>query len=143
MTTKRVRAAILAAVVAAAVAAPVMAQGLMGADAVDKRQELMRSNGKTLKAMQTATGADAVTYAQTLVDNFAALGPLWPDDSQNVPGTEALPAVWTDMETFQADMTAAAKLLADAKAGDAMSYKADLKVMGGTCGSCHQQFRAN
>ena len=94
---KKITAVAVAGMLALGAAAPVIAEEmLMGLDAIAKRQELMKQNGGALKAAGTATGDAAVTGAQTLVDNFAALGKLWPNDSMEGGKTKALPAIWNE-----------------------------------------------
>ena len=128
---------------------PLVAQEmLMGADAIAKRQELMKSNGATLKAAGAATGDAAIAGAQTLVNNFVMLGTLWPADSKE-GDTDALPSIWNANGThsdgflvaFSSASDAANALLAAAQSGDAGAYGAAVKAMGGTCGSCHGGFK--
>lgn len=146
MILKNLTAAAMAGLLCVSFAAPVVAQDmLMGADAIAKRQQLMKSNGGTLRGAGSATGDAAVVAAQTIFDNVAALGDLWPEDSME-GDTKALPAVWSDSEGFlvayNESVAASVALLAAAKAGDAGAYGAALKVMGGTCGSCHGTYKA-
>ena len=149
MNFKKLTMMSVAGLVAVALAAPVMAEGemLTGADAIAKRQELMKSNGMTLRgAMQGKfEGEDRVAAAQTLVDNFAELGALFPEDSQT-GDTKALPAVWTDKDGFMQEynmaVAASANLLEAAKSGDDAAWTAGLKEVGATCGSCHTKFQA-
>lgn len=124
---------------------PIFAQDMLsGADAIAKRQELMKANGGILKALGGMSGEEAVTAGQTLVDNFAALADLWPEDSQT-GDTKVLPNIWTDSEGFMTAFlnasTAAAGVLAAAQSGDAAALGSAAKTLGGTCGACHQTYR--
>jgi cytochrome c556 len=114
-------------------------------EAVEARQALMRTNGMTMRGAGDLTGAEAVTAMQTLLDNFTHIPPLFPEDSI-VGDSKALPAIWENWEAFTAiaetGRTAAESGLAAAEAGDAAGYAAALKTIGGTCGQCHEQFRA-
>lgn len=113
---------------------------------VAKRQELMKTNGATLKTAGSLTGADAVKAAETLIADFSNLTVLFPEGSDAVAGTEAKPEIWQNWDTFQGLLTqgvvAATALKAAAEAGDAAAYGASIKTIGGLCGQCHQQFRA-
>lgn len=144
MNIRKTTAVALAGIMTITLAAPIVAEEmLMGADAVQKRQELMKSNGQTLRGAGAATGDDAIAAGQTLVDNFTMLKDLWPEDSQ--ANTKALPAVWENMDDFMAKMEsanmAAATVLLAAQSGDADAYGASLKAMGATCGTCHQTYQ--
>jgi cytochrome c556 len=121
--------------------------GLGAEQAVDKRQATMRLNGATLKAAGGLSGAEAVQAAETLISNFSNLTVLFPEGSDQVPGSEALPVIWQDWDTFQGNLRRgvifATQLKAAAEAGDAAAYGASLKQIGGLCGQCHQKFRAS
>jgi cytochrome c556 len=71
---------------------------------------------------------------------------LFPPGSDKGDNTKALPAIWTNFAGFQkdaADASAAAQKLAMlAKADDQAGFAAQLKVLGGACGTCHKSFRA-
>lgn len=149
MTFKAIRSVAIAGLLSAAIAAPMVAQAAMSGDeAIAKRQEIMKLNGKTLKEAGGLSGDAAVAAGQTFVDNFAAVGAadLWTEDSSMSPDTKALPAVWENPEDFQTKMmaasTAAAKVLAAAQSGDEAAYKASLMELGGTCKSCHETYKA-
>ncbi|MGN6488407.1 MAG: c-type cytochrome [Devosia sp.] len=121
--------------------------GLSAEQAVDKRQQTMKLNGATLKVAGGLTGAEAVKAADTLISNFSNLTVLFPEGSDQVPGSEALPVIWQNWDTFQGNLRKgvgfATQLKAAAQAGDAAAYAAALKSIGGLCGQCHQKFRAS
>lgn len=121
--------------------------GLSAEQAVDKRQQTMKLNGATLKVAGGLTGAEAVQAAETLISNFSNLTVLFPEGSDQVPGSEALPVIWQNWDTFQGNLRKgvgfATQLKAAAQAGDAAAYAAALKSIGGLCGQCHQKFRAS
>lgn len=122
-------------------------QGLSADQAVAKRQELMKTNGATLKTAGSLAGADAVKAADTLIADFSNLTVLFPEGSDSVAGSEAKPEIWQNWDAFQALLTqgvvAATAMKAAAEAGDAAAYGASIKTIGGLCGQCHQQFRAS
>ena len=77
---------------------------------------------------------------------WAALMPgLFPMGS-DTGATKAKPEIWTDMAGFEkaaAALGAAATKLAElAKAGDAEGVEAQIKLVGGACGACHNSYRA-
>ncbi len=114
-------------------------------EAVEMRQAIMKSNGGTLRGAGELTGPEAVAAMQTLLDNFTHIPAVFPEDSI-VGDSKALPAIWENWEEFTAiaetGRAAAESGLAAAEAGDAAAYGEALKTIGGTCGQCHQQFRA-
>jgi cytochrome c556 len=116
-------------------------------DMVAKRQELMKTNGGTLKTAGSLTGADAVKAAETLITDFSNLTVLFPEGSDTVKGSEAKPEIWQNFDAFQAllkqGVVTATAMKAAAEAGDADAYGASIKAIGGLCGQCHQQFRAS
>jgi cytochrome c556 len=113
--------------------------------AVEMRQELMKTNGQTLRSAGALTGAEAVAAMQTLVSDYTNMPALFPEGSI-VGDSKALPVIWENWEEFtaiiEAGQQAATDGLVAAEAGDAAAYAAALQALGGTCGQCHQQFRA-
>jgi cytochrome c556 len=71
---------------------------------------------------------------------------LFPPGSDKGDNTKALPAIWKNFATFQKDAAnasaAASKLAMLAKADNGPGFAAQLKVLGGACGTCHKSFRA-
>ncbi len=112
---------------------------------VTKRQDIMKSNGGTLKTAGSLSGAEAVAAADTLIANFSNLTVLFPEGS-DIAGSEAKAEIWQNIDAFQGILTqavtAATAMKAAAEAGDAAAYGAAVKTIGGACGQCHQQFRA-
>ena len=148
MSLKKLTALSIAGLVTLTLAAPVFAEGekLTSLDAIVKRQELMKEIGGTLRSAGGLSGDARVAAAQKLVDDFAMVGELFPEDSQTGANTEALPAIWTDQDGFMAAyaaaVTASANVLAAAQGSDDAAWGAALKQMGGTCGGCHTKYRA-
>lgn len=70
---------------------------------------------------------------QTLIDNFTHIPDVFPEDSI-IGDNKASPAIWESWDVFNAVAEAG-------KAGDMTAYVAAIKTIGGTCGTCHQQFR--
>ena len=113
-------------------------------EAVAARKALMREDGGILRGAAGLIGAEAVAAMQTLLTNYSHIPALFPEGSI-VGDSKALPAIWENWEAFTAiaktGEDAAAAGLAAAEAGDAAAYAAALQTLGGTCGTCHQQFR--
>jgi len=113
-------------------------------EAIAMRQDMMKQNGGVLRSAGSLSGAEAVAAAQTLLDNYTHLPELFPEGSS--AGSDALPAIWENWETFTAifetGRAAAETAVAAAEAGDAAGYSAALQTIQGTCGQCHQQFRS-
>lgn len=114
-------------------------------EAVEMRQALMKLNGQTLKAAETLTGEEAVAAMQTLLTDFEHIPQVFPEGSI-VGDSKALPAIWENWEEFTAIVergrAGAEAGVAAAQAGDAQAYAAAFKTIGGSCGQCHKQFRA-
>lgn len=146
MTPKTITALVTAGFMSIALTAPLLAQdaAMSGADAIAKRQELMKSNGQTAKALSSITAMEAEGHAQTLVDNFTALMDLFPEDSQS-GDTKALPAIWENKADFDAKMKNALEaskvVLAAAQSGDDAAFEEARKALGDACFACHQTYR--
>ncbi len=145
--TPRTITALMAGFITVASTAPLLAQdpALSGTDAIARRQELMKSNGQTLRGAGGLSGDAAMAAAQTFQQNFMELHELFPEDSQSGHDTEALPAIWENKDAFTAKLDEALAAAKDvetaAKSGDATQYKAALKQLGDVCFSCHQTYR--
>ena len=117
---------------------------LSAEDMVAKRQAIMKEDGGVLKGAGALSGADAVAAADKLIANFSNLTVLFPEGSA-VGDSEALPTVWENNADFQAILTkavaTATQMKAAAEAGDATTYGASIKTIGGFCGECHQTYR--
>lgn len=137
-----------------AIAAGALAVAITGANAADDpiqaRQELMKSVGKSTKAMAQMVKGEApfdAGEAKKAADTIAAVPAkyvtLFPEGSGK-GDTEAGPKIWTDMEGFKAE---AMKLESRAKAASAAAaegedaFKAAFAEMTQSCKSCHEGFR--
>ena len=111
---------------------------------VEKRQSIMKEDGGILKGAGALTGTEAVTAAEHLITNFSNLTVLFPEGSA-VGDSGAAPAIWENNADFQAILAkavaGATALKAAAEAGDAATYAATIKTIGGFCGECHQTYR--
>lgn len=146
MTVSKYLNFLVAGALCLSISAPALAQDMLsGTAAIEKRQELMKSAGGTLRGAGSATGDEAIAAGETLVDNFTQLQDLWPEDSQQGAGTKALPAIWANKDDFDAKLddalTKAEAVLAAALEGDMSAYGDAVKMMGQTCGGCHTVYR--
>ncbi|MCE8516599.1 cytochrome c [Ruegeria pomeroyi] len=103
-------------------------------------------NTKILGAMakgEAAFDADQARAAAAAIAAHAASVPTLFMAEEHDPKSEALPAIWQDFDTF--GQRSEALTLAAAEAAGTIETEADLKPalarIGGTCKSCHQDFR--
>ncbi|EJL32846.1 cytochrome c [Novosphingobium sp. AP12] len=125
------------------------------ATAVTTRQANFKKMGGAMKVLkdQISSGAiskaEAVAAAKTLAATGRAQAKLFPNGSGASAGvkTDALPAIWTNRTVFDGQMKAyiaqADKMVVAANTGNVDAVTAQFKAVGGTCGSCHKQFRAD
>lgn len=117
---------------------------------VKERMELMKANGKAMKAMgamvkgESPYDADQVrALAEELRADSAKIPDLFPEGSLEPP-SEALPAIWQNWAKFEElarRMGEASGAVADAADG---GLGAVAPVFGGlakTCSACHTDFR--
>lgn len=130
------------------------AAGPTPADAITARHAGFKKMGGAMKALGEQLKADApakpimADAAATIQKTAQEQGKLFPAGSGPAPGvkTDALPAIWADKAKFDAQMAAlvteSGKLVGAVNGGDTLAIRAQMKAVGGTCGSCHRQFRA-
>ena len=141
MKTKGIIEAALAAAILIGAAGSVLAQA--PADAIPKRQAIMKGMGASVGAINTATGAGDFATAQTkateLAVNAKSLGALFPAGSGPDAGkTRAKAEIWSDQAGFGA---AYGKLTAATAAKDADKVKAAIGGLQQSCGGCHTPYR--
>lgn len=122
---------------------------------IQARQANFKKMGGAMKVLKDQLGAGAinkaaaVAAARTIADTARAQARLFPAGTGASSGvkTDALPAVWTNKAGFDAQwpkfQAEADKLVAAAGTGDAARLGAQFKAVGGACGGCHKQFRAD
>jgi cytochrome c556 len=134
----------------AAAAASLPAFGAGPAPAVKYRQAVMSAQGGHMSALAGLVNGD-VDHKTHLVPHADAIGntakmvpSLFPAGSDKGE-TNALPAIWEKPAEFQKAVkaleTAAPKLGAAAKSGDAAALKAAFGEVGKACKGCHDNFR--
>ena len=119
------------------------------ADAIDKRQQLMKSQSAAVKEIKAAV--ESKNYATIEAKAKDIMG-----TAEQIPGafpkgsttgkTKAKDDIWEKNEDFvkQAKTLskAAGELAAAAKASNDAEVGVKLKALGDTCSSCHKSFRA-
>ena len=121
--------------------------------AVAERQEGFKALGASFKLINDQLKTDAPDMAQIVppaerMNVLASQIPTWfpagtgPDDGVK---TDALATVWTDPEGFAAVQTrlatATTRLQELALAGDTEGLREHVKMVGASCGGCHDNFR--
>jgi cytochrome c556 len=127
------------------------APGLLPEQIVEARKSAMFLSGGDLAAMKFAADAGAdvrqlVPSSRALARWARALPSLFPEGS-NVAPTKARPEVWSDRAGFEAaaaDYAQAAAALAEAaQAGDRAVFLERWAEVRGSCGACHDSFKAD
>lgn len=128
------------------------AAGAAGAadDPIKARQELMKSVGKSTKAMAQMVKGEAPYEAgqvKKAADTIAAVPAkyvtLFPEGSGE-GDTEAGPKIWSDMDGFKAEaekLEASAKEVSAATGNGEDAFKAAFVEMTQNCKSCHEGYR--
>lgn len=143
--------------IAAATAATVATASLTAAQAADPaayveyRKEALKATGGHMKAMATLMKsgievpnhiADHATAIAFILETMPA---AFPEGTAGIADTEALDKIWSNMDTFkkgwEKSAEAANALVAAANSGDQKAMGEALKDLGGTCKTCHENFR--
>lgn len=122
--------------------------------AVAERQEGFKAMGAAFKVVNDQLKTDApdmaaIAQAADRMNSLAGEIPTWfpagsgPDDGVK---TDALATVWSDSEGFAAAqvtlVTATVTLQQLAAAGDAAGLREHVKMVGASCGGCHDKYKA-
>lgn len=114
------------------------------------RQSIMQSFRAHMGGVRAALGdaapaGHAELHAVSFQNMAQALANAFPEGSDG-PGSRALPAIWEDRSDFMnkvsAIQSASAALVTASRSGDADAVQSALQGVQGTCGSCHQPYRA-
>ncbi len=127
----------------------VSAQVFAQADVIQKRQDLMKSNGAAAKAIKAAVEAKdyatVETKAKDINGNAEKIVSAFPAGS-TTGKTKATPAIWEKSDDFAKAAKnlgkTAGELAAAAKFGDDAAVNTKMKAVGDACAACHKQFRA-
>jgi cytochrome c556 len=145
MMVKKLLIGMVFGFISLAVSAQVFAQ----ADVIQKRQELMKSNGAAAKAIKAAVEAKdfatVETKAKDISGNAEKIVSAFPKDS-TTGKTKAKPEIWEKQDGFAKNAKnlgkAANELAAAAKAGNDADVGVKVKALGEACNTCHKEFRA-
>ena len=117
-------------------------------ETIKKRQALLSKNYSTAKRVQAFSSKGDFEKVKKLIiemsENYKVLIDLFPEDTQEGFGTEALPIIWEEKETFDSLMK---------KASDDMIQLTSLieetddiggtlkQLMWSNCKACHSKYR--
>jgi cytochrome c556 len=127
------------------------AAGLTPEQIVAARQSAYVLSGGSFAAMKAAadSGADVRTLAfpaRSLARWARTLPTLFPAGT-NLPGSHALPTVWSDRAGFEARAaayaTAAQALAQAAQSGDRTAFLTQWAAVRQTCSGCHDTYKAS
>ena len=119
------------------------------ADVIQKRQDLMKSNGAAAKAIKAAVEskdfATVETKAKDISGNAEKIVSAFPKGS-TTGKTKAKPEIWEKQDDFAKNAKnlgkAANELASAAKAGNEGDVAVKVKAVGEACNTCHKEFRA-
>jgi cytochrome c556 len=119
-------------------------------DPIAERQQLMKNQGATVKAIQDKMKAGQhqaiAPDLEKLVKTAGQIPALFPKDSLDPKTSRAKPEIWQKWSEFEGYAKAlgstAEQLEAAAKSGNAQATQAALaEVNRSACGACHTTFR--
>jgi cytochrome c556 len=130
-----------------------VAQAQSVKDVIESRQANYKKTGANAqaikKALDTGTDLKAVAVnAQEIADWATKIPTVFPVGSGPESGikTAALATIWQDKPDFEKKAAglhdAAMKLVVALNTGDKAAVAPAFQAMGGTCGACHQTYRA-
>ena len=116
---------------------------------INERKSIFSKNYKTAKRVQSLASNGNLDEAKILMiemsNNYKRLLDLFPENSKEGFGTEALPSIWENKDEFNLLMTKASNNMIELTSvvDEAEDMKATLgKYMWSSCKSCHSKFRA-
>ena len=116
---------------------------------IKERKSIFSKNYKTAKRVQGLASNGDIDKAKKLMiemsNNYKRLLDLFPENSKEGFGTEALPSIWENKDEFNLLMTKASNNMIEftSVVDEAVDMKATLgKYMWSSCKSCHSKFRA-
>lgn len=124
--------------------------GAFAADIIKERKDSMdalRDASKAINAIIEGGQAPggAAEHAQKIIDIAKKIPEFFPKGSDQ-GDTKAKPEIWQNWDKFTAKSQdtekAAEAVLAAANSGDTAALTSSFKALGGTCGSCHSDFKA-
>ena len=116
---------------------------------IKERKSIFSKNYKTAKRVQGLASNGDIDEAKKLMiemsNNYKRLIDLFPENSKEGFGTEALPSIWENKDEFNLLMTKASSNMIELTSvvDEEEDMKATLgKYMWSSCKSCHSKFRA-
>jgi len=116
---------------------------------IKERKSIFSKNYKTAKRVNSLASSGDIDEAKKLMiemsNNYKRLLDLFPENSKEGFGTEALPSIWENKDEFNLLMTKASSNMIELTSvvDEAEDMKATLgKYMWSSCKSCHSKFRA-
>ena len=116
---------------------------------IKERKSIFSKNYKTAKRVQGLASNGDIDEAKKLMiemsNNYKRLLDLFPKNSKEGFGTEALPSIWENKDEFNLLMTKASSNMIEliSVVDEADDMEATLgKYMWSSCKSCHSKFRA-
>ena len=116
---------------------------------IKERKSIFSKNYKTAKRVQGLASNGDIDEAKKLMiemsNNYKRLIDLFPENSKEGFGTEALPSIWENKDEFNLLMTKASSNMIELTSvvNEEEDMKATLgKYMWSSCKSCHSKFRA-
>ncbi|MDB9820134.1 cytochrome c [Candidatus Pelagibacter sp.] len=116
---------------------------------IKERKSIFSKNYKTAKRVNSLASNGDIDEAKKLMiemcDNYKRLLDLFPENSKEGFGTEALPSIWENKDEFNLLMTKASTNMIELTSviDETDDMKATLgKYMWSSCKSCHSKFRA-
>ena len=117
-------------------------------DIVKSRQALFSKNYSTAKRVQAFSSKGDFEKAKKLMiemsENYRVLLDLFPENTEDEFGTEALPTVWEEKDAFNALMTKASDdmIKLTSVIEDAEDIRGTIKqFMWSNCKACHSRYR--
>ena len=117
-------------------------------DVIKERKSIFSKNYKTAKRVNNLASNGDIDEAKKLMikmsDNYKKLLELFPENSKEGFGTEALPTIWENKDEFNLLMTKASNNMIELTSvvDETEDMKATLgKYMWSSCKSCHSKFR--
>ena len=115
---------------------------------IKERKSILSKNYKTAKRVNSLASNGDIDEAKKLMiemsDNYKRLLDLFPENSKEGFGTEALPSIWENKDEFNLLMTKASSNMIEltSTVDEAEDMKTTLKkYMWSSCKSCHSKFR--
>jgi len=115
---------------------------------IKERQALFSKNYNTAKRVQSLSSKGKLDEAKKLMtemsENYKKLLTLFPENTKEGFGTEALPSVWEDKKSFDALMQQSSDRMVELT--KTIDKSSDIEValkqnMWGSCKSCHSKYR--